>query len=222
MKKLTIPLFVVFLALGVVLCLPATIAKAEDASQADTDEKQIIDNGGRDDRDQAATNEEQGDVNEGRDDEVQSNESSDDADEFNGEKHRSSVSTFVQSLLNVADKERGGLGEQVKEVAQAQNESIEADVEAIDKIKNRSQIKTFLIGTDYKNIGKLRSATAKTENQVNKLNDLLEEETSADTKTALQAQVQILTREQQKIEAFIKANESRFSLFGWFVKLFNK
>ncbi len=35
-------------------------------------------------------------------------------------------------------------------------------------------------------------------------------------------QLQSLTQAQTKLEDFLKANENKFSLFGWFVKLFNK
>jgi hypothetical protein len=51
---------------------------------------------------------------------------------------------------------------------------------------------------------------------------LLNRATNEESKTTLLGQIQKLEQEQQKIEDFLKANESKFSLFGWFVKLFNK
>jgi hypothetical protein len=140
----------------------------------------------------------------------------------NGTEHRSTIATFVQGLLDVADKEQGGIGEQVRVVAQQQNESKDKVADAIDKIQNRSKVKTFLIGTDYKNIGQMRNEMVKTRNQIDWLKRLLDKTTSEESKTALQGQVQTLEQEQQKIEDFLKANESKFSLFGWFVKLFNR
>jgi len=142
--------------------------------------------------------------------------------QVNGAEHRSTVATFVQGLLNVADREKGGIGEEVKAVAQAQNDTKDKVADTIDSIQNRSKIKTFLIGTDYKNIGQLRSEMVKTRNQIEQLKRLLDRTTSEETKTTLQGQIQTLEQEQQKIEDFLKANESKFSLFGWFVKLFNK
>lgn len=144
------------------------------------------------------------------------------AKQVNGTEHRSTVSTFVQTLLNVADREEGGIGEQVRVVAQQQNESKDTVADAIDTIKNRGKVKTFLIGTDYKNIGQLRSEMVKTRNQIDQLKRLLDKATSEESKTALQGQIQALEQEQQKIEDFLKANESKVSLFGWFVKLFSK
>jgi len=140
----------------------------------------------------------------------------------NGAEHRSAVATFVQNLLNVADKEQNGIGEQVRTVAKEQNENKDGVADAIDKVQNRNKIKTFLIGTDYKNIGQLRSEMVKTGNQIDRLKRLIDKTINTESKTVLQAQLQALTQEQQKIEDFIKANESKFSIFGWFVKLFNK
>lgn len=142
--------------------------------------------------------------------------------QVNGAEHRSTVATFVQTLLNVADREQGGIGEQVRVVAQAQNETKDKVADTIDKIQNRNKVKTFLIGTDYKSIGQLRSEMVKTRNQIDWLKRLLDKTTSEESKTALQGQIQALEQEQQKIEDFLMANESKFSLFGWFVKLFNK
>jgi len=142
--------------------------------------------------------------------------------QINGAEHRSTVATFVQNLLSVANREQGEIGEQVKVIAQAQNETKNKVADGIDKIQNRSKIKTFLIGTDYKNIGQLRSEMVKTRNQIDRLNRLVDETTNEESKIALQEQIQVLEQEQQKIDDFLKTNESKFSLFGWFVKLFNR
>jgi hypothetical protein len=141
--------------------------------------------------------------------------------QVNAEKHRSTVANFVQNLLEVADRE-GGIGEQVRTIAQEQNQSAEITVQAMEQVQTRSRVKTFLIGSDYKNLGALRSETVQTANRLQHLNVLLESAQSEADKTELRAQIQILEQEQTKIEAFVQAEEGKFSLFGWFVKLFNK
>jgi len=141
---------------------------------------------------------------------------------INGEDHRSTVSTFVKSLQDAATIEQDGIGEEIKTVATEQEKSKDKVADAIDKINNRNNIKTFLIGTDYKNLGELRSETVKNENQIDQLKRLLDKTTNTETKTSLQAQIQTLEQEKIKIDNFIKTNENKFSLFGWFVKLFNK
>jgi len=147
-----------------------------------------------------------------------------DEEEFDGAEHQSVVATFVKSILEVADKEQKdvGIGEEVRVIAKEQNDVKDRVAESIDKINKRNKIKTFLIGTDYKNIGQLRSEMVKTANQIDQLKKLQDKLKSAENKTALQAQAKVLETEQQKIQDFMKANESKFSLFGWLVKLFNK
>lgn len=142
--------------------------------------------------------------------------------QINGSEHRSTISTFVQTLLNIADREQGGIGEQIRVVAQAQNETKNKVADAIDKIQNRSKVKIFLIGTDYKNIGQLRSEMVKTRNQIDWLGRLLDKTTSEESKIVLREQIQALEQEQQMIGDFLTINESKFSLFGWFIRLSNK
>lgn len=144
------------------------------------------------------------------------------SNKLNGEQHRSAVATFVKSLLDVADREQGEIGEQVRAVANEQDESKDDVAGAIDKIQNRSKLKTFFIGTDYKNIGQLRSEMVKTGNQIDQMKRLLDEITSEENKIALHDQIQVLEQDQQTINSFLTTNENKFSLFGWFVKLFNK
>jgi hypothetical protein len=144
-----------------------------------------------------------------------------DANQPSGEEHRSSVSTFVQNLLDVANRE-GGIGEQVRTIANAQNDSKDNVANAIDNVKNRAGWKTFLIGTDYKSIGQLRSSVTTTTNQVDQLTKLADQAANPVDKATLDAAVKIAQQQLQKMDDFIKANESKFSLFGWLVKLFVK
>jgi len=141
--------------------------------------------------------------------------------EINAEEHRSAVANFVQSLLQVADRE-GGIGEQVRVIAQQQNDSKNTTTQAIEKVEKRNKIKTFLFGSDYKNLGALRSEVVHTRNRLEQLNRLLEDATDEANKTELQNQIQTLEQEQTKIENFIEAQEGKFSLFGWLLKMFNK
>lgn len=138
---------------------------------------------------------------------------------INSETHRSVVATFVHSLLDIADRE-GGIGQQVREIAQQQNDSKEVATGAIDKIEKRSKITTFLIGTDYKNIGVLRSEMVKTRNQIEQLKKLVDKANSKKNSDEIQTQIKNLEQEQADINSFISQNESEFSLFGWVAKLF--
>jgi len=139
-----------------------------------------------------------------------------------GEEHRSMVADFVQKLQDIADNQKGGIGEQVRLIAQEQNQVREKIADEIESIQERNKIKTFLFGSNYKNLGALRSEMVQTRNRLEKLTGLMEDATTEADKAELQLQIQTMEQERLRIENFIEDNESKFSLFGWLVKLFNK
>jgi hypothetical protein len=143
-------------------------------------------------------------------------------EQTNAEEHRSTVANFVQCLLEVASTIDSGIGQQVRIIAQQQNQSASTTIQAIEKVQTRNKVKTFFFGSDYKNLGALRSETVQTRNRLEQLNRLMENIQNEGDKIELQNQIQALEQEQIKIESFIKTQESKFSLFGWLVKLFNK
>ncbi len=141
-----------------------------------------------------------------------------------GAEHRNQVSQIVRELNAVA-AENTDIGQEARAVAQAQSTTTEDTVQAMEKIENRSKIRTFLIGTDYKNIGKIRSELATTANHINRLKNALQRATGTDatastTQARLQEQIRAMEQEQTKVQAFVQANEGKFSLFGWLAKLF--
>lgn len=141
--------------------------------------------------------------------------------QLTAESHRNAVANFVQSLLKVADRE-GGVGAQVREVARAQQDSASNSSDAITKVQSRSALRTFFLGSDYRNLGQLRSEMAKTSANISKLQNLIADATSTSDKAELTAQLQVLENSQTKISAFVQTHENVFSLFGWFVRLFVK
>lgn len=138
------------------------------------------------------------------------------------EEYRNNAAKIVKTLIDVANRGDNGIGDQVRLIAQQQNESASTTVRAMGKVQEKSKWKTFFFGSDYKNLGALRSEMVQTENRMEQLNRLMESTQNEGDKIELQNQVQALQQEQQKIETFVKASESKFSLLGWFVKLFVK
>lgn len=141
--------------------------------------------------------------------------------QFNAQLHRSTIATFVQSLLAVADGE-SGIGQEVRVIANQQNDAKDRASDLISAVENRNKIKTFFIGTSYKNLGELRSQMVQSQNQIDQLRGLVDKAENEEDKTELQSQIQVLELEQTNINNFINQNESKFSLFGWAVKLFRK
>lgn len=141
---------------------------------------------------------------------------------FNSEDYKSVVANFVQSLIKVADRQQNGIGEQVREIAQEQNQSKEKVAESIEAVQSRSKIRAFFFGTDFKNIGQLRSEMTITENNLEQLDQVMDQISNQIDKTEIQNQIQELTQERERINQFVEDNEKQFSLLGWFVKLFAK
>jgi len=141
--------------------------------------------------------------------------------QVNVEQYRSTIANAVRSLLQVADRQ-GGIGQQVRTIAQQQNQSATTTIKAMEKVQTRSKVKTFFLGSDYKNLGTLRSEMVQTQNRLEQLNKLMTSVQNEGDKTELQNQIQTLEQEQTKIESFINVREGKFSLFGWLAKMFNK
>lgn len=141
---------------------------------------------------------------------------------INAEQHRSAVGNFVQGLLKAASSTENAIGQQVRVIAQQQNQSASTTIQAMEKIQTRNKVKTFFLGSDYNNLGALRSEMVQTRNRLEQLNKLMENIRNEGDKTELQNQIQALEQEQTKIENFIKTQEGKFSLFGWVLRLFAK
>lgn len=133
--------------------------------------------------------------------------------------HRSVVSAAVEKLREVAGKDRN-IGEEVRVIAQEQEDANAESTMAMEAVELRSALRTFLLGTDYKNLGVLRSTLVTTENHISRLNRAVERAADPAVKIDLNAQISALQEEHMKVETFIKDNESKFSLFGWLARLF--
>jgi len=156
------------------------------------------------------------------DSESESESDSDNATSSNmGEQHRSEVAKVVQSLVKVANKD-SNIGEEVRAVAQQEKDSGDKVKEKMNTVEKRNGFKTFLIGSDYKNLGDLRSELVTTQNNLDRLNVALEKTTSSTTKAELQTQIDKLSTILTNAKNFIKSEEGKFSLFGWLLKMFNK
>jgi len=141
--------------------------------------------------------------------------------QFTADAHRSTVATFVQSLLAVADRE-GNLGEQVRIIAQAQKDSEATTTGAIEKVSSRGSLSTLFFGSDYANLGILRSGMVTTQNHLDRLNVVLASTTDTTDRAALTDQINALALDQASIQDFVTTHENSFSFFGWFTRLFVK
>lgn len=133
------------------------------------------------------------------------------------EGHRSAVAEAVGTLLDAADR-AGGIGPQVRELAREQ-EALHSDVaEKMHALETRSALRTFLIGSDYRSLGELRSTLVTSENGIAVLKKAYEK-ASASARPTIAEQIAALEAENARAREFIAAQEGKFSLFGWLAKL---
>ena len=134
---------------------------------------------------------------------------------------RSRVANSVQAMEKIANR-NGGIGEQVRVIAQNQNR-IQAEAEgALETAQKRSGFAKFFIGPNYK---QLKTVGERLENHTKNLEGLKELKDqllySAD-KTSLDEQIKIMEEIKQELEDEIAENEKGISLFGWLSKLLVK
>ncbi len=138
--------------------------------------------------------------------------------------YKNTVAQFVHTLKTVSEsdtQDANGIGEQVKAVAQAQNDSQAKVEESISKVENRSGLVKFLIGPKYGSIAEIQAAVTENQSRIKVLTDLMNQATDPAVKLVLQDQIALLNQQNAKLQTFITSNDSGFSLFGWLVKKFS-
>ncbi len=138
-----------------------------------------------------------------------------------GQEHRDSVANVVQELRKVAGQETN-LGQEISKIAKEQEDSSKEDETAMDQVESVGKFRVLFFGTDYKNLGILRSNLVKTQNAIERLTKAMEQSTDAIVKAELQKQIDALKAIETKAQTFIKDHESQFSFLGWLVRLFTK
>lgn len=134
--------------------------------------------------------------------------------------YKNTVAQFVHSLSDLADKE-GGIGQQVKVVAQAQNESQAKVDTAVSAVDDRSGFVKFLIGPNYGQLNNIKTEISANENRIQVLTQVMNEVQDANAKAVLQEQINNLQQQNSQLQNFVNSNESKPSMLGWLIRLFS-
>lgn len=126
----------------------------------------------------------------------------------------------VEKKIQVQEEEmtQEQIAGELEEIAGTEDEAEEEVTEAISKVEKRGKLKTFFIGTDYKNMGQLRSELVRNRNQIRQLTRLANKVEGEDNKLTLENQIATMLQEREGIYNLIKDNEEKFSLLGWVVR----
>lgn len=139
--------------------------------------------------------------------------------------HKAKTEIVVKNLKGVASKEKEQnqemnrekeqIANQLEQIADQENQAEEQATDAIKKVETRNKWKTLLVGTDYKNLGQLRSELVRNRNQIRQLTRLMVRVEGDESKLEIQNQVATLLEEREGIYNLVKQSEDKFSILGW-------
>jgi len=137
------------------------------------------------------------------------------------EERRSDVSNAVKQLLEVADRQ-GGIGEQVRVVAQSQNDDHQKIEASLEDIKNRSGFVKFFIGPKYSEIKNAQKLLDQNKERIQQLTQLKDKLANLADQQQVTQQIQLLEQTHLDAQKLVNDLQKGFSLFGWLFKGFAK
>lgn len=137
------------------------------------------------------------------------------------EQRRSTVADAVQEMVKVAER-NGGVGQEIKTIAQAQVQNQEKLETSLQKVQSRSGFAKFFVGPNYGEINNAKKLLEQNREQIKQLDEVQNQLANKSDKQKLMEQVQLLEQTNQEIENSLNTSQKGFSLFGWFFRLFTR
>jgi len=138
----------------------------------------------------------------------------------NAIQHMSEVAKQVQLLLQTTTK--GGIGEQVREIAREQNESQKQIEEELNKLESKSKLARLLTGTDSNALQNIKAQLVQNQVRVRKLEKLQSQLTSQSETALVQQTIQALNQENTSLQEKIATEEQTKSLLGWLLRFLGR
>ncbi|MBA3047457.1 hypothetical protein KKC83_01680 [Patescibacteria group bacterium] len=138
-----------------------------------------------------------------------------------GASRRGRVANAVQAMLQVADR-NPGIGQQIRIIAQNQNQSQEAMEAGIQKIQSRSKAMKFFFGPDYKQVRAVESKMEECDAEIEKLKQIKEQLINSADQVVVTGQIAIMEQAREELQAELSSRQKGFSLFGWLAKMLVK
>lgn len=137
------------------------------------------------------------------------------------QQRRSQVANAVQTMLQVADR-NAGIGQQVRTIAQAQNQNQEKLEASLQKVQKRSGLAKFFVGPNYGEINNAEQILEQNRQQIRELNEIKNELVNQSDQQTLTEQIQFLEQANLEIEDSLDESQKGFSLFGWVFRMFSR
>jgi len=131
----------------------------------------------------------------------------------------SEVAKQVQLLLQT--RTSGGIGEQVRQIAQEQNQAQAQIQEQLNKLESKGKLARFLTGTDYGAIKNIKQQLNENQLRIEQLTKLQTQLSNQSDITMVQEITQALIQENISLQERISVEEQTRSMFGWLFRLFS-
>lgn len=135
---------------------------------------------------------------------------------------RSTVATAVQEIIKATEDNKGGIGEQVRVIAQNQNANQNEVEDKIEKVENRNAFSKFLFGVSYGELKNAKKILENSKEEITALEELKDKITDKKDLEVINSQIEAIKKVITDTELEIESSDDNFSLLGWMFKLFNK
>jgi len=214
MKKYTL---LAIIMVAAILFLPLiSYAKAQTEDSAGARVKQMTKNQGEE---QAVQTQNQEETGAGAEEAGLGSQKAKGQDMGEGSSRRSQVANAVQELLKVADRD-GGIGEQIRIIAQEQSKKQEQIENSVSKVKGRGRLIKFFFGPNYKDVADAEQKLQELSAQVSSLKELAKEAKASGDAESIKEQAGALEQVRVEYQGEVDSEKKGFSLFGWVKKIF--
>jgi len=133
---------------------------------------------------------------------------------------RNQVANSVQEMLMVAER-NAGVGQQIRTIAQTQNQIQEQAEQAIQEAQKRSKLTKFFIGPNYGRLKQVEESLGVNAEQLKELKELKGQIENPEDVAILEQEITNMEQIGADLELEVKNEKKGFSLFGWMNKLFS-
>ncbi len=137
------------------------------------------------------------------------------------QEHMSNVATKVEELLTNKTMQ-GGIGQQVRVIAQEQKTSQQEIQTELGEVDTRNGFLKFIIGPDFKALKNMQKQMEQSQLRVQQLTQLQNQLTNQGDIAQVQQTIQALTAQNTALADRINLEEKSGSLLGWLFKLLAK
>lgn len=131
------------------------------------------------------------------------------------------VSDQVHELIETVGA-KGGIGQEVKEIAQSQTKLQDEIVSDVSKLNSRGSVAKFFVGSDKQLIKSMEQKMEQNRLMVQQLEELKLQTQNTSDLQQLQETIDLMTYQNTSLQNKIDKESKTNGMFGWLINLFNK